>query len=467
MTEFEKMEALKRAYAEMILNTAKEAAARVMAAELRARRLEQDLIVTKEDGAQMLLRLKQMIDAKANEAEITSLNQQRKFDELESQLNEAEGIILDLRAELNHAKEQLDESNKKKLSSMRQNEDAKVHEMTLNGIYSGYELFTDSGPEFVPVDGNNSCLDHSTLDQKCCGPVKQSVRFNSEKPTLDQMNEPKLFRYGSTQKICPAEIGLVQVSFPVEENSNPNDNLTNAEIVNAVGSSSVLEENIQQGENEAVPAVRRSLRKRKLKFWDDIITACGLRRAYQFKKPRQAFPHPSCHNSSKAERCINSSEDQFQAEDGIHIEESLDHEDFRKEENTCNEVLPANMKLIDVLVKQDDLAATFELTSSSRIACDIEGAVATKASDPSHADGNKLYKYTFSRKWKKKSIIYPEESSSLEESLLKKENGNSGFGNSSLLTESYRDSRQLVQIAHQLISLSGSSGSTVDHAEEF
>lgn len=58
------MEALKRAYAEMILNTAKEAAARVMAAELEARRLEQDLVSTKEEGARMLLHLKQMIDEK-------------------------------------------------------------------------------------------------------------------------------------------------------------------------------------------------------------------------------------------------------------------------------------------------------------------------------------------------------------------------------------------------------------------
>ncbi|KAL0343936.1 UNVERIFIED_CONTAM: hypothetical protein Sangu_1281000 [Sesamum angustifolium] len=97
------MEELKRAYAERILNTAKEAAARVMAAELGARRLEQDLVSTKEEGARMLLRLKQIIDVKTKEAENSLLSQQRRLYELESQLNEAEGIILDLRAELNQA----------------------------------------------------------------------------------------------------------------------------------------------------------------------------------------------------------------------------------------------------------------------------------------------------------------------------------------------------------------------------
>ncbi|KAL0332017.1 UNVERIFIED_CONTAM: hypothetical protein Scaly_2103200 [Sesamum calycinum] len=121
MTEAEKMEALKRAYAEMILNTAKEAAARVMAAELGARRLEQDLVSTKEEGARMLLRLKQIIGVKTKEAENSLLSQQRRLYELESQLNEAEGIILDLRAELNQAQEQLDEAKTHKLPSRRQN----------------------------------------------------------------------------------------------------------------------------------------------------------------------------------------------------------------------------------------------------------------------------------------------------------------------------------------------------------
>ena len=60
----QEMEAIKKAYAEMILNTAKEAAARVMAAELRARRTEQEMVSVKEEAANMLLRLKQMIDTK-------------------------------------------------------------------------------------------------------------------------------------------------------------------------------------------------------------------------------------------------------------------------------------------------------------------------------------------------------------------------------------------------------------------
>lgn len=59
----QKMVALKKAYADIILNTAKEAAARVMAAERKALRFEHDLRSSKDEALRMLLRLKQMIDS--------------------------------------------------------------------------------------------------------------------------------------------------------------------------------------------------------------------------------------------------------------------------------------------------------------------------------------------------------------------------------------------------------------------
>ncbi|GFP79297.1 probably inactive leucine-rich repeat receptor-like protein kinase at3g28040 [Phtheirospermum japonicum] len=216
MSEPEKMEALRRAYAEMILNTAKEAAARVMVAELRARKLEQDLACTKGEAARMLLCLKQMIDAKTKDAEITSLDQHKKIDVLESQLSEAEGIIIDLRAELNQAHEQLDEAKNKK-------------------------------PHFS--------------------------RHNENHSVPGQLKEPELFRNGCTQRI-----------FATESSVNPDPNLT---VVNGV-KESVLEDKVQRGKNEevAVSIVRRSTRKRKLKYLDDVMTACGLHRSNRFKKPK-------------------------------------------------------------------------------------------------------------------------------------------------------------------------------------
>lgn len=56
--------ALKKAYADIILNTAKEAAARIMVSERKTIRYQQELFAAKEDALRMLLRLKQMLDAK-------------------------------------------------------------------------------------------------------------------------------------------------------------------------------------------------------------------------------------------------------------------------------------------------------------------------------------------------------------------------------------------------------------------
>ncbi|KAG5618271.1 hypothetical protein H5410_018095 [Solanum commersonii] len=59
-----RLTALKRAYADIILNTAKEAAARIMSSEQKAVRYKHELQVAKEEGLGMLLRLKQMMDSK-------------------------------------------------------------------------------------------------------------------------------------------------------------------------------------------------------------------------------------------------------------------------------------------------------------------------------------------------------------------------------------------------------------------
>lgn len=60
----QKLTALKRAYADIILNTAKEAAARIMVSERKALRFQRELVSTKEEALRMLLRLKQMLDSK-------------------------------------------------------------------------------------------------------------------------------------------------------------------------------------------------------------------------------------------------------------------------------------------------------------------------------------------------------------------------------------------------------------------
>ena len=60
----QKMVALKKAYADIILNTAKEAAARIMVSERKALRFQHDLCASRDEALRMLVRLKQMLDSK-------------------------------------------------------------------------------------------------------------------------------------------------------------------------------------------------------------------------------------------------------------------------------------------------------------------------------------------------------------------------------------------------------------------
>ena len=62
----QKMVALKKAYADIILNTAKEAAARIMVSERKALRFQQDLSATKDEALWILVCLKQMMDSKVS-----------------------------------------------------------------------------------------------------------------------------------------------------------------------------------------------------------------------------------------------------------------------------------------------------------------------------------------------------------------------------------------------------------------
>lgn len=64
VVEWQRMEAVKRAYAEIILNTAAESAARILASEKKAMGLQRSLATTKQDAVDMMLRLKSLMDSK-------------------------------------------------------------------------------------------------------------------------------------------------------------------------------------------------------------------------------------------------------------------------------------------------------------------------------------------------------------------------------------------------------------------
>ncbi|KAK4749635.1 hypothetical protein SAY87_027084 [Trapa incisa] len=107
MEESTKLSALQKAYAEIIMNISKETAYRVMASEKKRLQIQKELSAVKDEGLRLLMRLKQMLDVKTTEAEMTATSRRKKIEELEAQLNEAEDIVEELRGELRDAQTEL------------------------------------------------------------------------------------------------------------------------------------------------------------------------------------------------------------------------------------------------------------------------------------------------------------------------------------------------------------------------
>ncbi|KAI3722366.1 hypothetical protein L2E82_33402 [Cichorium intybus] len=367
----EKMEALKKAYAEIILNTAKEAAARTMVSESKALRFHHDLRNTKDEALQMLLRFKHMIDTKTNEAEMTSSSQQKRIQELDSQLNETEEVIVDLRAKLRHAHERLEEV--KNSQTLQSNEPSENKHM--------------DNSETTPLKKKLDMTEHF----KSSSEAKENTFFIGNpklSSTINGSKEPELYRNGYTHRIRAIERNLLD-----EKNI----------------SDKILTENSEQSSC----TLRRSIRKRKVRCWDEISSLFKTRPAKKYSDNDNVKFNEHEHKlKSLAEMnhtilpispSINSFEE-------TKYGENEKHEVVEKESGG---VSSSNSISEDKVVGTD-----FKLSACG-------------------SDKKRLLKYTFSRKRKKDSLFKSD-----NEKVNLKEDPNS-------------DSQNMVEIACQLISLSG------------
>ncbi|KAJ0436855.1 hypothetical protein HanRHA438_Chr16g0742681 [Helianthus annuus] len=191
----ERLMALKKAYADIILNTEKEAAQRIMVSERKAVRLEYELKVAKEDAVQMLMRVKQMMDCKISEAAVASCTREKKIEELEAQLQEAEDIVKDLREELRTVESEVERFSKIK--------DVKHTVQVANA--PTHEPVTYRPLEVQP----NSYIDQTNKNQRFFSslfPLKKSLIDNGDLPSIiSRSKETELFRNGCTQRIRACE----------------------------------------------------------------------------------------------------------------------------------------------------------------------------------------------------------------------------------------------------------------------
>ncbi|KAL8247131.1 hypothetical protein R6Q59_008347 [Mikania micrantha] len=186
------MEVLKKVYADIILNTAKEAAAQALESERKVLRQVVSITIfvnTKGEAIRMLLRFKQMIDVKTTEAETTSLSQQKRIKELDAQLNEI-GVIVDLRAKIRNTYGRLEEmNNSHKLLSNVPSENKHTHQE------------------------NTEVTEHFRCSSQCGKSCNSSKEIITSGPNLTSMiignKDHELYRNGYAHRIRAIERNLI------------------------------------------------------------------------------------------------------------------------------------------------------------------------------------------------------------------------------------------------------------------
>ncbi|KAK7381337.1 hypothetical protein VNO78_33960 [Psophocarpus tetragonolobus] len=286
------MVALKKAFADVILNTVKESASRVVASEQRALMFQLELASSKEEALRMLIRLKQMMDAKnivrnlgslvmfwdalifendcldmchtiidttidwhslitkvqkvqmigrvgihlstmMAEAEKASLEQQRRIEELEAQLNEAEDIVTDLRGELKLVYLMLEKTRNSQVQPMNEQNIKQV--ATFQESAKPETLICSPHKELESVtsyDVANKSLVMNVLDDKCCNSKQQTEQLHISiledsgchesdfASIIMRSKEPDLRRNGFTQRIHALEGNLLDEKLLMQDVQN-------------------------------------------------------------------------------------------------------------------------------------------------------------------------------------------------------------------------------------------------------
>ncbi|KAA8542606.1 hypothetical protein F0562_023758 [Nyssa sinensis] len=320
-----RLTALKKAYADIILNTAKEAAARIMVSERKSLRFQHELSVAKEEALQMLLRLKQMMDSKISEAEMTSLSQQRKIEEVEAQLQEAEDIVRDLREELREVQAELEKVTNNKVQHHLDECDTTPQEETSeeNRLNISQSIIfpapLSQHESIIASDVKNSTSNLRYEGLKCCSD-NDSCMGNSYvhshylPSTIMRSKEPDLYRNGCTQRIRAFERNLLDGELSLSRHSDDVKSETR-EDEGGKGiymTSTHKADNMFNIENELVledkswcqfPAIKPFRRKRSIRFKKITSSSCRYLLDQVMKRDQPSDPscfktHPSPVNNN-------------------------------------------------------------------------------------------------------------------------------------------------------------------------
>ncbi|KAG6386134.1 hypothetical protein SASPL_155025 [Salvia splendens] len=438
----EKVIGLQKAYADIILNISKEAAARVMSSERKAVQYQHELKVAKEEALWMLLHLKKMMDDKTSEAEAAALNQQKKIEELEAQLQEAEDIVSDLRKELGEVQAELERLKKSSLQNVNEvpttinsYESSKYHHLNNGYESAGASEITTPNPR-QQKECSECC--YSEKDCTCSSHIR-----DRDLPSIalrDSYKEPGLYRNGCTQRIRACEGNLLDKNSSEEREKVE---YKSKDPSFRARTQSELEYKLLADVKLSSFLPFRRKRQRSTKQREPVT--CLTKKPSD--PPERPDPLPEL---SSRHNLVSVKDDDYSSKSPSSVAPILRTDEV---ENKCidQECEGLKEKMVQ-LGEETELEESF-LPSVSK--GDVENG-----DMPSQPVRERIIKYTFQRKRKRGAMNESEMKVSLSPEVEKRNEvdkstrKNQQSSKASLLSESSRDSRRLAQVARQFSSLS-------------
>ncbi|XP_004241520.1 uncharacterized protein [Solanum lycopersicum] len=402
----ERLKALEKAYTDVVLNTEKEAATRIMVSEQKAQCFQEELQVVKEKGLMTLMKLKEMMDSKIIEAELTSLSQQRKIEELESQLEEAEDIVSDLRVELREVQAELEKvasKEKEKNQSLDVGSDLRVE---LREVQAELEKVTSNEKEekqSLDVDSTNP-RELKKDNTVVLPPESQDDSVTTSNMEVDSMNQKTKGYHSCHTKVNPgncfvasSDLSLTGKALELHQNGH-------TQIIHAA-EGNLSDREIIQNETFSEHSLKLENMTTNNFLTDDSTVARGnapsedsseMAQGLSTGKGEQVMEMGYAESSDNKPQSIEAS--------GVHYEID-EHEDLMGKmdlseediENVCNQLF-----FIKDLCNQ--------LLKSESSVTDVNNRV------PSQPINDRVFKYTYKRKRKRELLSVSDEKASIAKS---------------------------------------------------
>ncbi|PWA53743.1 grpE nucleotide exchange factor, coiled-coil [Artemisia annua] len=368
-------------------------------------------------------------DNDISEAAVTSCTQQKKIQELEAQLQEAEDIVKDLREELRAVEAQLAKFTKIK----------EVKHPVQVDYVSTPEPITIPPSAVKPISNNQTNKSQSLY--KSLFPLKKSLLSNADLPSIiSRSKETELYRNGCTQRIRACErIPLDKtLPFPVK----PNDS-KNTDKKDEVLEKDIVLEQVKEMDIAADNSCERTSLDKKLSFsvkTNDNNNPKSISKENEVLENEIVLEQVKEMDIAADNSCLTSPSSVKHTNDTT-IEDNSNESIVKDLEITCNSQSTSQEELMSMSQEKDKVDPPLKISETEVSKTEVQSQPLT----------DRVIKLTFQRKRKRGATIDGSGSSEMSQ-----ENQSAPVSpmKVNLIGESTPEKKRLEQVAHQLISLS-------------